>query len=693
MSKPSRRLSPSRRQRGAVVLYLVMGLVIFGVLAAAGSTYFSSAVRGVLSPNCTAASRMMAESGLRYAAARLRAAANQAALDSAISAMNTHGAYDVGGGQNFTLSIGYDGLGNLQVNATGRGCSQSAPVNTALESVSVNTPRVGSQPPGSGISFAGGDTPGFTPTAIIGGNGAITVDPATGTISLGGGQLESSGSVWYSGTKEACSNGNCTLGTGLRAYFNLNFNPSSNGDGFVWTIMSANTNTNASSGGDASMGELMGYGGLGALGLGIQPPKFGVEFDIYDNTGTGSACNVGNRADSTNNADHMAFVYWGATSVPGCSATYDDNRHGAGTGAEDQPRNGADTGGDGAGNYGYYYRSSGGSGANGRDWLQDGGLFRFRYEMVRSTTPNAEGNYAYKLRTWLKKSTDSYPVGMDNTTLDYSAPPDMWWSLTLSPAQHANMDKVFFGWTEGTGAATQLVALSGFALDFRPAESAIPTDYTAGWAFSEGSGTSVANLNATSVAGTIAGSGTTWYSGGSCAICRALIFDGSGYVRANDHASLDLTNAGTVAAWIRVDNFNNDMGIVHKGRQTNFNDEAFSLQFSTGRRIQLALVNSGGTVATLDSRPLPNTTGVWRHVAATWDATTRSIYIDGVLSSSVANGGFTARNTAGNLVIGAQAYSGGGNPSYTFYGGIDQVYLYKRALTAAEIAALATNRP
>lgn len=691
------RPGPHLRQQGAVVLYLVMGLVLFGVLAAASSSYFSSAVRGVLAPNCTTASRMMAESGLRYAAARLRAAGTQAQLDAAILAMNgTSYDVDAAKGLRFTISIGYDGLGNLLVGSTGRGCNLSLPVNSSTESVSVNVPNVGAQPPGSGISFAGGDTPGFTPTSVIGGSGVIVVDSAAGTITLGGNIDEGSGAVWYSGTKDLCSNGNCTLGTGLRAYYEFNFNPSSNGDGFVWTLMSANTNTNASSGGDPSMGELMGYGGPGAQGKGIQPPKFGVEFDIYDNTGTGSACNVGNRGDATNNADHMAFIYWGTTNLT-CSGktqptTYDDNRHGAGLGTEDQPMNSQDSGGDGAGNYGYYYRSSGSSGANGRDWLQDGGLHKFRYEMVRSQTANAEGNYAYKLRAWVKRSTDSFPTGLDNTTADYDAPPDMWWSLTLSPAQHANMNKIFFGWTEGTGAETQLVTLSKFGLNFRGDEGTVPTDYSAGWAFGEGSGNSVANMVSGIAAASIAGSGTTWYSGGSCSICRALIFNTSGYVTSAADSSQDLTTAGTVAAWVRVDSFVDDAGIVHKGRQTNFSDEAYSLQFSTNRRIQLALRNSSGGTSTLDSRPLPNTTGVWRHVAATWDASSRKIYIDGVLSSS-ANSGYTARTTGGNLLIGAQAHTNGGSARYGLDGGVDQVYLYKRALTAAEIAALATNRP
>lgn len=690
MSTPPRHPMPSRgsRQRGAVVLYIVLGLVIFGVLAAAGSTYFSSAVRGVLAPNCTAASRMMAESGLRYAAARLRAAATQAALDSAISAMNAHGAYDVGGGQSFTLSIGYDGLGNLQVNATGRGCSQSAPVNTALESVSVNTPRVGGQPPSSGIAFNNGDTPGFTPTAIIGGSGAIVVNPS-GSITMGGGQFESSGSVWYSGTKDMCSYGNCTLGTGVRAYFDYVFSSTAEGDGFVWTLMSANTNTNASSGGDPARGELMGYGGPGAMGLGIQPPKLGTEFDIYYNAGNASACDVGNRND--NASDHVAFVYWGTENLA-CTgksqpATYDDNRHGVGAGTSSQPRNPADYGADAQGNLGYYVRTRADN-----NWMQDGGQFRFRYELVRSLTPNPSGDYGYRLRGWVKKSSDTVGAGMNSTSVDFSSAPDLYQTVYFSPAVHANLSNVFFGWTEGTGAATQLVTLSNFAMNLRGGNVWPTRDFTAGWAMNEGSGTSLANANATNpVAGTILGSGTTWTSGQGCPSCTGLSFNGSGRVSVADNTSLDLTTTGAISAWIYPTALTNDTYILHKGSAADTSNEAYGLRFSTGGKLELRLRygNTAASYIILESTAL--TANKWYHVVAQWDANYLYIYLNGVLNAIAANtNNRAARNTTGALVIGARHTAGAG-PYLGYSGYMDEVYLYKRLLTLEEIAVMAMS--
>jgi len=78
----------ARRQRGSIVVYLVVGLAAFGVLAMAGASRFSSVISSVLSPNCATSARYMAESGQRYAMARRRAGADEACAPAAVSAMN-----------------------------------------------------------------------------------------------------------------------------------------------------------------------------------------------------------------------------------------------------------------------------------------------------------------------------------------------------------------------------------------------------------------------------------------------------------------------------------------------------------------------------------------------------------------------------------------------------------------------------
>ena len=75
-------------------------------------------------------------------------------------------------------------------------------------------------------------------------------------------------------------------------------------------------------------------------------------------------------------------------------------------------------------------------------------------------------------------------------------------------------------------------------------------------------------------------------------------------------------------------------------------------------------------------------TGVWTHVAVTYDGTTRRYYINGALdlTSSLYPGALTTSTT--DLAIGADL-----NPLslYEWYGTIDEVRLWTRALTQTEI--------
>jgi hypothetical protein len=80
-----------------------------------------------------------------------------------------------------------------------------------------------------------------------------------------------------------------------------------------------------------------------------------------------------------------------------------------------------------------------------------------------------------------------------------------------------------------------------------------------------------------------------------------------------------------------------------------------------------------------------NVTSGWHLVTGTYDGATARLYVDGTL---VASETFTAPpNTSFPLYIG-RYYGAGG---YNWSGGIDEVRLYNRALTAAEVAALFTS--
>ncbi len=674
----------ANRQRGSVIVYLALALVAFGVMAMAGASRFGASIMGVSAPNCAAQARMMAESGARYATAYLRMATDQATLNTRINDLNTHGSYTVATGLSFTLTVTASGTGAAIVSSTGSSCGGLSllPSTSTTASTSVNVPAVGGGGSGSPTNpgFGGG---GWVTTSGYGNQPGATVNTTAGTLSLGNSLYANSASAWYTGTSGVCIGGNCTLGNGLCAYFELQFSAGSSGDGFVWTLMSGDTNTKYSNGGDTGRGELLGYGGLGSSGLGIKPPKFGVEFDIYQN-GCASSCNVGSTCDANAN-DHMAHIFWGSQTVSGCDASYDDNRHGAGSNSTTEPMNSLDS--DPSSGYdGYYYRT------DRSDWLKHGDTYYYRYELDRSTTPNVGGNYGYAIRSWVKKTTDTYPSGLNNCTIPYTGPPDATSVVNLSPAMHQKLTAVIAGFTEGTGGATQLATLKNFNMYFKPAPTVpiVPKDYVAGWSFYEASGATAHDMNATNHNdGTIVGT-TQWVPGIGCPSCAALRFNNdNGRVTVPSSASLGLSATGTIACWINIQNYRDNGGLVHKGVQTSFNDEAFSFQFGGGRQLMLWVDGAGGT-NTVTSNSIPNN-NQWYHVAATWDAANLKIYINGVLDSSASNNGSVAAIVnASAVTIGSQIPV---SPYYGFDGIIDEVYLYNRALTSTEIANMALGHP
>ena len=86
---------------------------------------------------------------------------------------------------------------------------------------------------------------------------------------------------------------------------------------------------------------------------------------------------------------------------------------------------------------------------------------------------------------------------------------------------------------------------------------------------------------------------------------------------------------------------------------------------------------------TCEASACPFSTSTWSHVATTYDGTTRSIYFNGVLKIS---------DTPGALNTTAASFHIGSTANNEFFNGlIDDVAIYKRALTAAEVAALANT--
>jgi hypothetical protein len=395
-----------------------------------------------------------------------------------------------------------------------------------------------------------------TPVVNLPSSTCITLDSPSQSVLLGNNVQNSSGALWYAGTSPAgtcnspCTSGVCNFGVGFRAYFKFKYLTPDNstdskavGDGFTFTVINAQNNDKSKRGGIVmkdvsgvpttvfSMGELLGYAGPGNTtsdssapranhldGLGLEPPKFAIEFDTYPNTGSinDHGCS-GNRNDTPNN--HIALLFWGSnpsyrdlchhnsTGKNYPRASFDDNIHGTGSffhfdnyfkygGFFDfygfyHPHNSACQGGGhrdgygyghghGPGPGGYYERAKGTSDYN---WMEDGQYHRVRIEVTRKPAhPNV-----YRLKAWVDCESCSgttcsacptdeniYYQDIYTPYNNDEYPPNIDRTFILDRNRSEMLDTILVGFTQGTGAVTQNIQINNFAIYF-PTLSINPT--------------------------------------------------------------------------------------------------------------------------------------------------------------------------------------------------------------------------
>ena len=202
------------------------------------------------------------------------------------------------------------------------------------------------------------------------------------------------------------------------------------------------------------------------------------------------------------------------------------------------------------------------------------------------------------------------------------------------------------------------------------------------WMFDETSGTSAADSSGNGNNGTLTNS-PTWSASGF--VNRSLDFDGPNgtgdYVDLGSPATLDDLPALSISAWIRPDTSTSGT-IIQK---TSGSTAGWSFYRNAG--IAFTMGYSTTQLYAESSSSAPN--GQWTHVAVTWDGTATGtntrIYINGVESS------YTTRSS-GSGTRGSDAalngYIGSGAGWSPFDGLIDDVRVYNRVLSAADIVAL-----
>lgn len=174
----------------------------------------------------------------------------------------------------------------------------------------------------------------------------------------------------------------------------------------------------------------------------------------------------------------------------------------------------------------------------------------------------------------------------------------------------------------------------------------------------------------------------------------AMEFDAEGeYILLPDSPELDLTDRGTVEVWVHPYTNIAAAGIVHKGTELDYSDEAYSLQYNNPGQVAFIITNSDLKATYVISNDGEIAPGQWHHIVAAWDTGDVYLYIDGapVVSRSIySNGWLTelpadfapAQESDGDLMIGSQIPH-----SYRFDGIIDNVFLFDRVLDSDEVSA------
>jgi hypothetical protein len=217
--------------------------------------------------------------------------------------------------------------------------------------------------------------------------------------------------------------------------------------------------------------------------------------------------------------------------------------------------------------------------------------------------------------------------------------------------------------------------VTDFTWSFTTADTVVPPGLVAAFNFDEGSGLAVADSSGNGNTGAIAGA--SWTAEGK--VGSAMVFDGvNNRVDVPDSDSLDLTNGMTLEAWVYPTALSGWRTVILKETS---NGLAYALYANDNAPRSAGYVHIGGDIGVPGSSTLP--LNIWTHLAVTYgddgNGSMLRLYENGVEVGSQA--------VSGDIATSSQALRIGGNAVWGEYfsGRIDQVRIYNRALTPAEI--------
>jgi len=208
------------------------------------------------------------------------------------------------------------------------------------------------------------------------------------------------------------------------------------------------------------------------------------------------------------------------------------------------------------------------------------------------------------------------------------------------------------------------------------------------WNYDDGTGNNAADSSGNGNSGSLEG-GPSWVTG---KFGGGLSFDGVDDFVEVAHSDAYLLSEGTVAFWFKTDTVVGSQGLFSKD----------SNGFDTGGHLTISIQNSRVSVriqstgASFEVESGVVQTDRWYHVALTFGSGGLMLYVDGVsFTGDAYTGGLIGNREP--IAIGAASWRSDNlvvGPTSDYFGGvIDDVRIYNRALTSAEVIAIVSPPP